>query len=349
MQERYGKNVAAAICGELVLPEALDVRDDGVYVSDEYQKVRDAFFVWNPPCDMDWPDSPDPLGAPSLPIPFTAAELAAFMLHGVGASFQEIFGPFGDPPREKALAALGVRAVKVRKALREAYSLARQAQEIVGKLDQRLQQQADELMDEIEAANLLANEREGVFNRAETKPQPPVKRPKVNLNDIDFTQTGKRLPPELMLPVRSMRIARSAEDDEMSARRERAIASYADLEATANNVATRAKVELEDYRKAMVRQLLQPRGSIPDITPLESDAKVYESATVAGGSASGCETTEQRQERRYQACIDAGLTMPNDDYAHLPRGIGKLAKAEGIERQSFSEDLKAHIRRINGR
>ena len=61
------------------------------------------------------------------------------------------------------------------------------------------------------------------------------------------------------------------------------------------------------------------------------------------------ESQEQRQARRYQACIAAGLTMPTDDYSHLPRGVGRLAKAEGITRQAFAEDVKAHIRRLNGR
>ena len=61
------------------------------------------------------------------------------------------------------------------------------------------------------------------------------------------------------------------------------------------------------------------------------------------------ESQEQRQERRYKMCIDAGLKMPDNDYATLPRGIGDLATREGIKRQSFSEDVKAHIRRLNGR
>lgn len=58
------------------------------------------------------------------------------------------------------------------------------------------------------------------------------------------------------------------------------------------------------------------------------------------------ETAEERQARRYQICVDAGLSMPESDYAPLPRGIGKLAAQEGITRQSFAEDLKAHCRRL---
>ena len=61
------------------------------------------------------------------------------------------------------------------------------------------------------------------------------------------------------------------------------------------------------------------------------------------------ETTEQRQARRYQMCIDAGLRMPDNSYATLPRGIGALAKREGISRPYFSADVKAHIGRVNGK
>ena len=59
--------------------------------------------------------------------------------------------------------------------------------------------------------------------------------------------------------------------------------------------------------------------------------------------------TKDRRARRYQLCVDAGHEMPTNDYANLPAGIGKLAKLEGITRQAFSEDVKAHIRTLNGR
>ena len=59
------------------------------------------------------------------------------------------------------------------------------------------------------------------------------------------------------------------------------------------------------------------------------------------------ETARQRRARRYQMCIDAGMALPDNDYASLPRGIGEIAKREGIKRQSFAEDVKAHIRHLN--
>lgn len=68
-----------------------------------------------------------------------------------------------------------------------------------------------------------------------------------------------------------------------------------------------------------------------------------------GGSDELPETPERRQARRYQMCIDAGLEMPADDYKHMPRGIGRVAKDEGVSRQAFVEDVKHHINRLNRR
>jgi len=58
------------------------------------------------------------------------------------------------------------------------------------------------------------------------------------------------------------------------------------------------------------------------------------------------ESTEQRQARLHQKCLDRGLVLPTNDYDHLPRGIGKLAKEENISRQYFAADVKAHINRL---
>lgn len=58
---------------------------------------------------------------------------------------------------------------------------------------------------------------------------------------------------------------------------------------------------------------------------------------------------ERRQAARYQACVSAGLVMPDNDYAHLPAGIGTVAKRLGITRQALAKDLKAHINRLAGK
>lgn len=79
------------------------------------------------------------------------------------------------------------------------------------------------------------------------------------------------------------------------------------------------------------------------------DQSPAEAAPSAQWDHQGAETTEARRARRYQACIDAKLPLPDNDYAALPRGIGELAKREGITRQSFAEDVKAHIRALKGK
>jgi hypothetical protein len=61
------------------------------------------------------------------------------------------------------------------------------------------------------------------------------------------------------------------------------------------------------------------------------------------------ESAIERQSRRYQMCIDAGMKLPTTDFARLPNGIKELAKIEGVKRQAFSKDIKIHINRINPR
>jgi len=62
---------------------------------------------------------------------------------------------------------------------------------------------------------------------------------------------------------------------------------------------------------------------------------------------SSTETQAERRQRRYQICVDAGFELPTDDYSRLPNGIGSLAEKEGVTRQAFNKDVKAHINRLN--
>ena len=61
------------------------------------------------------------------------------------------------------------------------------------------------------------------------------------------------------------------------------------------------------------------------------------------------QNAEQRQDERWQACIDAGLPMPKDSYAHYPRGIGEVAKKLGITRPSLTQDLNKYRKRNFGK
>ena len=66
-----------------------DIRDDGVWLREN--NVVDA-LNWTPVCDLEEGfESPDPLTTPALPFPFTARQLAAFMLSGWGWHLGERF------------------------------------------------------------------------------------------------------------------------------------------------------------------------------------------------------------------------------------------------------------------
>ncbi|MDD2729175.1 hypothetical protein [Malikia sp.] len=92
-------------------------------------------------------------------------------------------------------------------------------------------------------------------------------------------------------------------------------------------------------------EMVQPLAA-PNPAPASTEQVEPEQAVQASHARA---TAEQRRARRFQMCIDAGLKMPGNDYASLPRGIAEIAKQEGITRQSLAEDLKAHIRRLHDR
>ena len=56
------------------------------------------------------------------------------------------------------------------------------------------------------------------------------------------------------------------------------------------------------------------------------------------------ESKEQRQDRRLEACNNAGLCFKGYK-GRLPDGVGAVADREGITRQTFSTDLKAALKR----
>jgi hypothetical protein len=57
------------------------------------------------------------------------------------------------------------------------------------------------------------------------------------------------------------------------------------------------------------------------------------------------QSTEDRQVERWRMCEDLGLVMPTDTYGPYPRGISKVAKKIGIQRQSLVEDLDKYRNR----
>lgn len=121
----------------------LEFRDNaevpGVFMSETYADVFPSgargieagrLLAWNPAIDME--NGPDPATWPLLPATFTARDLAAFLVYGVGTFIHDVLGPVGAFD-EAALDNIGgSRDEWARQALREAYALAAGALASVG-------------------------------------------------------------------------------------------------------------------------------------------------------------------------------------------------------------------------
>jgi len=231
-EELYDKEVARRICAQIEFGEYFDVRDDGVFIKEDFvdNDPGGRVFTWIPACAMEsWPGAPNPLICPALPIPFTAKDLAAFMLTTAGSLIQETYGRIGGAPNEVALNRLGMRGTKVRMALRAAYDLARQAQSVVGALDHEEQQRAHDLLAAFSDALDQALEREKVMEQ------------------LIVGRYKNGTPEYADLPR-----------DEYLKRLARAKKSIADQEAYATQVNATADAALAAWRNGMVHQLYRP-------------------------------------------------------------------------------------------
>lgn len=132
-EPKYSSSVFERICEAIAVgspwaEEAywkplLRIDDKGVWVD---PSVDSDDLRWHPLVEVDQPDSPDPRDEPSLPFPFTAPQLAAFLVDGVGALVRADLGEWDTGPDLQSLK-LGVEDTKVKEALRSAYQSLREA------------------------------------------------------------------------------------------------------------------------------------------------------------------------------------------------------------------------------
>ena len=118
---------------------------------------------WLSAVDACEPGSSNSLIAPLLPFPFTAAQLAAFILDGWSWLMHEAFGGRETGLDEALLEKAGVRGAKVREAVRATYQALREAATVVPGLDEALQQRSAQLGTMLCEAIDAANRVEGVF------------------------------------------------------------------------------------------------------------------------------------------------------------------------------------------
>ncbi len=142
----------------------------GVFMSEPYADVFPSgargieagrLLAWSPAIDLE--NGPDPATWPLLPAEFTARDLAAFLLYGVGTFIHDALGPYGVLDEAALENVGGSRDEWARQALREAYELAGRAQAVVGPLDDEAERKAHMIGEQLDKENGQANERERVF------------------------------------------------------------------------------------------------------------------------------------------------------------------------------------------
>lgn len=304
-QEVYGREVAGILCQQTGWPGALDIRDDGVYVKEDYlsHDPSEQAFTWTPACEMDWPGAPDPLTAPALPIPFSSRNLAAFMLDAAGHGLQGRFGRIEHGPDEDEIGSLGIRATKVRKVLREAYKLAQAAQCVVGADNFDEQQRAADLLSAYGDAREEAMKREKVMERVI-----------VGTRNDGAPEYGGFIPRDEYL----LRLARVNVD-------------VAALKAEAQKATAESDARHMEWRKAMVHQLLRPAATTQN--PATISAPGQNTPTPAP------DTVKPLQRSAAQdAAILTQVTSLGYDPLALPQNKPGKAGVKSAVRNALSKD-----------
>jgi len=111
------------------------------------------------------------------------------------------------------------------------------------------------------------------------------------------------------------------------------IAELSDLEQSNYQLEPNARIPEE-----LVELVLKDFGHLVHTEQLAFDA-------TTGAATEPPETAVQRQDRRLQQCVAAGLTMDKTALRRLPNGVGDVAEKEGVTRQTFSADIRAAIAR----
>lgn len=142
----------------------------GVFMSELYADVCPSgargieagrLLAWNPAVDLE--NGPDPATWPLLPATFSARDLAAFLVYGVGTFIHDLLGADGVLDESALENVGGMRDEWVRQALREAYDLVGRARAAVGPLDDEAEREAGLLGRQLDDAIDQANKRERVF------------------------------------------------------------------------------------------------------------------------------------------------------------------------------------------
>ena len=138
MEAKYNLKHAKEILEPYAPKDYLRFDERGVWPGierDLHLQTETEGLRWRPARQLQHlPGAPEVKDTPMLPNPFTARELAAFMLEGTGALVAHCYGERDDGPDPDSLRAIDPDS-KARRAVTEAFTAYRLAIEKVGKYD----------------------------------------------------------------------------------------------------------------------------------------------------------------------------------------------------------------------
>lgn len=110
----------------------LTLRDGGVWPT-QHSLAHVVNGGWRPCDELPEEEAATTTASPGLPIPFTAGQLAAFMVDGAGRSLSEYFGEIADGFEELVLAQFQDHEHRAAEAIIDAFSAYREATDVVGR------------------------------------------------------------------------------------------------------------------------------------------------------------------------------------------------------------------------
>jgi hypothetical protein len=211
----------------------------------------DLLLAWRPAeIFKDDTPAPDLINTPSLPFPFDARDLAAFMLYGAGSFVADFYGKWEDGPDKSAIDQINTLDTFARQAVTEAFAACREAQKTVSPCPLELDAKAERARKAWNVANNEANQREGVFDS------------ELDSQELESRRDRARASIDV-LELEKVSKAIEAKAAQSRARRERAKASTVTLQLEMEAAASEARTAQQKWLEAMVRELLTPAKTMP--------------------------------------------------------------------------------------
>jgi len=220
------------------------VKDDGVWPGIKYDPDlpnETTELRWRPARVLNDPTI-DLKKTPLLPFDFTAKQLAAFMLGGIGSFVADFYGDWGDGPDPESLRQLDPDS-KAQTAIVQAYAAYRKAESIVGAYPLAQHSEADRLRKEHREAKAAAKVKYGVGVEGYLNVVTNAVTPEAEAHNAEAEAHNAEA---------------EAHNARLDANIKKVAEAVADIAARLDAAIVQEQTATEAWLRAMVQQLLQP-------------------------------------------------------------------------------------------